>query len=270
MLGVVGSRLGFEVMDKDLESFWSSYLSVAFETTGSGGESLFRGVSDAEYSLIPSLARVAKESVVGGFEYIERSMMDEFKRLSVPLLGPDQIPKSNIEWLFLAQHYGLPTRLLDWTTNPLVALYFAVEKDDKKDAGVYLTKQVISDQYELFNYATADYTDEHKKNPISVFKLQAGQGECVYFRPRYSDKRFLNQKSVFMCPSDPFYLLPMDQYKLIKIESRWKSELRMRLRALGVSSSFVYPGLSGVSEEVKSFHFNPLVSGALTICSFKV
>jgi len=61
---------------------------------------------------------------------IEFILADEFKKRSPPLL--DDLPKSNLEWLFLMQHHGLPTRLLDWTESPLIASYFAVSNHNSK------------------------------------------------------------------------------------------------------------------------------------------
>ncbi|MBW8182913.1 FRG domain-containing protein [Shewanella nanhaiensis] len=127
-------------------------------------------------------------------------MMVEFKRLSVPVIPSSEIPTCEFEWLFLAQHYSLPTRLLDWSTNPLVALYFAVEKDDATDGGIYAVPERVSDQYQLFDHTTANYNEEHNKSPSSLFAIQPRQGDVIFVRPKYSDQRYLNQRSVFSCP----------------------------------------------------------------------
>jgi len=97
-------------------------------------ERTYRGVSRETYQLIPALGRMAQydDDQLRGYEW---SSVDEFRRRAKPLV-PDA-PTDDWEWLFLAQHHGLPTRLLDWTSNPLVALFFAVSKDDKVDGAIY-------------------------------------------------------------------------------------------------------------------------------------
>ncbi len=65
---------------------------------------------------------------VGGVTFIDvNAMLNEFKQCAQDYLSIK--PKNDFEWMFLAQHYGIPTKLLDWTTDPLVALFFAVDED---------------------------------------------------------------------------------------------------------------------------------------------
>ena len=96
-------------------------LKYEHEVSGNNSELLFRGQRE-DKKLLPKLARL---NLNGNIKKIEKLMLDEFKRASLPLAEFE--PKDNWDWLALAQHHGLPTRLLDWTYSALVALWFAVQ-----------------------------------------------------------------------------------------------------------------------------------------------
>lgn len=85
----------------------------------SGNPKWYRGQIDAGWGLTPRLARNR------GHLESEIDMLKRFQQDAGPRVR--EKPQTAWEWICLAQHFGLPTRLLDWTENPLVALYFAVE-----------------------------------------------------------------------------------------------------------------------------------------------
>ncbi|MCR8924360.1 FRG domain-containing protein [Dasania sp. GY-MA-18] len=170
-------------MNKSIEEFWQDFNKLMLNKKST----LFRGVSRQAYELIPSIGRGTKEGTRNDISSIEDNILSEFKRLSTPTIV--EPPSTDFEWLFLAQHYGLPTRLLDWSTNPLAALYFAIEGDDENDAYLYHTNTGFTDDFEIFDYKTANYTEEHKEKPVAIFAIQSHQGNVVFVRPKYSDKR---------------------------------------------------------------------------------
>lgn len=94
---------------------------------------LCRGVSNHEYPLLPSLFRHAD---VESADLREHNLMWVFKTQAKAHLPT--VPQNDVEWLAIAQHHGLPTRLLDWSLSPLVACFFAVESLSSSDAAVFI------------------------------------------------------------------------------------------------------------------------------------
>ncbi len=89
----------------------------------------FRGQSKLSWPLVPKLMR-------GATAESESFLISRFKQNATILLP--QRPTSSFEWLFLMQHYSLPTRLLDWSESPLVALFFAVMDNDAEDGALWV------------------------------------------------------------------------------------------------------------------------------------
>ena len=99
----------------------------------------FRGQADVSWPLTPSALRFdTSRKQQKAFE-----LLDEFKRLAHMKLKNPPASSENLQWMQLARHYGLPTPLMDWTTNAGIALYFACNvADDNQDGGVFIMNPV--------------------------------------------------------------------------------------------------------------------------------
>ena len=98
-----------------------------------GGRWVFRGVHDPSFQLVPKIGR--------GVNYrAERRILDQFRRQAPAYIN--QLPRDEWELLALGQHHGLPTRLLDWTENPLVPAFFAADALFDRPGLIYALKTV--------------------------------------------------------------------------------------------------------------------------------
>ena len=193
-----------------------------------GQQLMYRGVRDADYKLLSSIGRMTHIPKKDR-DHAEKWMLDEFKRKSTPhIIGP---PKNDWDWLAFGQHYGLPTRLLDWTENPLVAAYFAIKDPFDGDSAIYA--------YDAPDYFT-DYEDD------SPFEITA---TCV-FVPPHIDTRITAQHGCFTAHPKPF--TPFNSPKLTKytIKNGVRRELKRNLNQYGVNSASIFPGPDGVAQHI--------------------
>lgn len=126
---------------------------------GHDGPVWFRGQSMAEWTLVPKLLRNPSNPS-------ETFLINRFKQNAALLLL--QNPKNDFEWLFLMQHYSMPTRLLDWTESPLVALYFAAIENEVSDGALWvLFPTVLNEKSNYrpdYQHEVPSFEDEHLQN----------------------------------------------------------------------------------------------------------
>lgn len=198
---------------------------------------LFRGVKNKQYELVTKLGRLMNEdntslpTAIG----LEKEFLSKFRREALPHL--DWVPQNDWEWIFLAQHHGLPTRLLDWTVNPLVALYFAVEKSFDGDSAVY----VLDD-------TTAIQLDKIIKSDVGPFDIK----EVRRITPPHVTKTITAQHGRFTL--HPVFLEAMDSDKITKltIKNKLKQEMKQILHLYGIYKFFLFPDLDSLSEHIIS------------------
>jgi len=219
--------------DKSFYKFLNDY-------TGDDKSRIFRGVSSNKYTLTPSIGRqlFLKDGKTKLSEKDEDLIFRHFKQRTKPFLSKD-IDTMNL--LAIAQHHGLPTRLLDWTFNPLAACYFAVEKE---------VFQPI-DPNEQIEYSVIYVYDKIIKPEINKKYKSIKVDKLEFFIPNHNDGRIVNQNGLFTIHPFPWTALNNENIKQISIELSYRRELRKLLNRLGVNQSTLFPGLDGIAGHIK-------------------
>ena len=142
----------------------------------------------------------------------------------------------------LAQHYSLPTRLLDLTTKPLVALFFAVEEpsEDETDAVVFMK---VTNRKRMFSVTAL------AKNNKNAPMYEYDKKDVGFLVPPDIDQRVTVQGSVFAIRYDP--RKPVIDKPLIRIRSKDRKRLFVQLRHIGVTRASLFPDFAGVSQSLK-------------------
>ncbi|EGQ9313367.1 FRG domain-containing protein [Vibrio vulnificus] len=143
----------------EIDGTISAISEALIEHAGDFQTIWFRGQGDYAYKLLPSLFRQGKEF---GVKFNEPAMFQEFKRRSHE---KSKNHNNTYDWLTLMQHYGLPTRLLDWSTNLLVALYFCCISNKDKDGALFvLNPTYFSRDFKLNELMEMQIVEENRSD----------------------------------------------------------------------------------------------------------
>jgi hypothetical protein len=192
---------------------------------------VFRGASDiGKHDLTPPIGRSARcgKLPIDSLTAQERAMLKRFKQEGSPYVEGHL---TDWEWMILARHHGLPGRLLDWSRNPLVALYFAVQGGNGHAGVVYAERFYRSVQ-------TTKVTD-----PFGITRVSK-------VIPTHTHARISAQASVLTIHPDPRSTYTSKSLIGLQVSGKLKIEFRESLRRLGIHPATLFPGLDGVAASI--------------------
>jgi len=222
----------------------------------------FRGEPDTETPLLPRLYRPTGD----GRRYDENRLL-QFFRMKAPTFASSAIPnrEDTDQWLFLAQHVGLPTRLLDWTEGALVGLHFALLEDcpvvwmlnplELNRLSVDADRQAVTTEFPLTWFSPTDgRTNIGSINVQGAWENDAvGTDRPVAVQATNTHPRMSVQRSCFTVHGKNKASLkdqvPPQYLKRYVIDPGNKPQLRRDLTLLGIGHSTVFPDLDGLARE---------------------
>jgi hypothetical protein len=215
----------------------------------------YRGNSDASVPLTSGLVRL------GGDVELERQLMRAFRKYA----RQDAVPHdTDWDWLALGQHHGLPTRLLDWTYSPYVALHFVTQNTEKydRDGIVWMVDYVKA--HEQLPPRLRDTLGEEGANVFTTELLaevspglrdldDEGEDFMLFVEPPSFDSRIVNQYALFSVTS-PVDLHLEEWASRVVIPAELKWEVRDKLDQANVTERVLFPGLDGISRWLARYY----------------
>ncbi|HBL76920.1 MAG: hypothetical protein A2W90_00865 [Bacteroidetes bacterium GWF2_42_66] len=210
-------------------------LYKTFDKFRSASRYKFRGQSNLEWKLVPKAGRFPFKN------RNDQELFRQWKRRAKILL--DKEYKTDLDYLTIAQHYGIPTRLLDWSHSPLVATFFACIDNYENDGVLYAykpNKLVLPNEI---------------NNPFST-----KANEIIFIQPEASSNRILNQLGYFSLHNEPKLELNESNsnpsLERIIIPKSLKKEIIFILNQFGVSDLTIFPDIEGLTKYLCWFYEN--------------
>jgi hypothetical protein len=250
-------------MEEIRVSSWDELLGVLYADSWKPGlgrfrsDFAFRGLEAPEEELLTGLMHLGDTQ-----GELEGHLLRNFRKYA----SRDAVPADSAwNWLALAQHHGLPTRLLDWTFSPFVALHFATEHQSRfaRDAIIWCfdfiqvrrflparLREVLEE--EGANVFTAEMLGRVAAS-LREFDRLAAEPFVAFFEPPSLDERIVNQFALFSLMSSPEAAL--DRWvqshphlaRRVGIPAELKWEIRDKLDQANITERVLYPGLDGLT-----------------------
>jgi hypothetical protein len=223
---------------------------------------VWRGLARSDYSNISSLARLSED-----YQRLERHLVRNFRKYAhreAP--GPTMW-----DWLSLAQHHGLPTRLLDWTFSPQVALHFATASWADDEAILWAVdcewahellpaRLRAAMEREGSLVFTTEMLAAHAPDLDSFDDLTEDEPFVLFFEPPSLDERIVNQYALFSLMSSPEASLDdwsaqhEELVRKLVVPAELKWEVRDKLDQANITERVLFPGLDGLSSWLRRYY----------------
>jgi hypothetical protein len=249
----------------------------AAATHGSHPSLVFRGLARSSYSNLTSLARLRDDFVA-----LERHLIRNFRKYA----HRERPGPTLWDWLSLAQHHGLPTRLLDWTFSPFVAAHFATATSQDEPAVVWAVDckaahELLPDDLgraldkEGATVFTTELLADQAPELEDLDRLGGPQPFVLFFEPPSLDDRIVNQSAVLSTMSDGAANMDgwLDAHPELchawEITQEAKGEIRERLDQSNITERVLTPGLDGLAAWLRRYYApgrvtrGPLEGGAV-------
>jgi len=231
---------------------------------------VYRGHSDQAWKLESTLERILQDNFSTRSEKYEQYSLYEFQSKFHLYDKSNKVPNTKIEWLSIMQHYGVPTRIIDFTLSPYVALYFALENTAAKSDGhlaIYainyrdIIKTSLSWLKRQDGSIQLEYADLPYKTEVLCEQIEKHPGNTLWIiEPNFSNLRLDRQAGCFLVSGDTKMTVEellknseyaaIENYKYIVPVVLWDN-LYTLLERLNITSRTIYGDLEGLAKSIK-------------------